>query len=56
MSEFTVTEGDRLDNITARTLGDPQQYWRICDANNSMHPAELTAEVGRTLKIPVPQV
>ncbi len=55
MAEATVTEGDRLDNITARYLGNPEQYWRICDANNTMHPKELTADVGRKLKIPMPQ-
>ena len=52
--EVTITEGDRLDNITARTLGDPEQFWRICDANNTMNPAELTARIGRTLRVPVP--
>lgn len=52
--EVTITEGDRLDNITARTLGDPEQFWRICDANDTMNPAELTARIGRTLRVPVP--
>jgi len=33
--EVTVFENDRLDTITARTLGDPEQFWRICDANNA---------------------
>ena len=50
-----VTEGDRLDNITARSIGDPEQFWRLCDANNALHPDELTAEIGRRLKIPLPQ-
>ncbi|MEA3323751.1 MAG: hypothetical protein U9Q37_01235 [Euryarchaeota archaeon] len=53
--EVTVTEGDRLDMITARTLGDPEQFWRICDANNTMNPSDLTAETGRVLRVPVPQ-
>jgi len=53
--EVTVTEGDRLDLITARTLGDPEQFWRICDANNTMNPSDLTAETGRVLRVPVPQ-
>jgi len=53
--EVTVTQGDRLDLITARTLGDPEQFWRVCDANNAMNPPDLTAEVGRTLRIPIPQ-
>ncbi|HEY9735412.1 MAG TPA: LysM domain-containing protein [Trichocoleus sp.] len=37
-AEHTVVEGDRLDNITAQYLGDPEQFWRICDANRAMHP------------------
>ena len=51
----SVAEGDRLDNITAKHLGDPEQFWRLCDANNAMHPDELTAEIGRRLGIPLPQ-
>ena len=54
-SEHTVTQGERLDNITARYLGDPEQFWRLCDANNALHPEELTAEIGRRLKISLPQ-
>ena len=53
--EVTVAQGDRLDLITARTLGDPEQFWRVCDANNAMSPPDLTAEIGRTLRVPVPQ-
>jgi len=55
IAEHTVTEGERLDNITARYLGDPEQFWRVCDANNAMRPEELTAEIGRRLRIPLPQ-
>ena len=40
----------------ARTLGDPLQFWRVCDANNAMNPPELTEEAGRALRVPVPQV
>ena len=54
--EVAVAQGDRLDLITARTLGDPEQFWRVCDANNALNPTELTAEPGRTLRVPVPQV
>jgi hypothetical protein len=55
LAEVTVTEGDRLDVITFRTLGDPLHFWRICDANNALNPDDLTAEVGRTLWITMPQ-
>jgi hypothetical protein len=54
LSEFEVTEGDRLDNITAKTLGDPEQFWRVCDMNYAMNPAELTSEIGRRLIVPLP--
>jgi hypothetical protein len=53
--EVTGTQGDRLDLITARTLGDPEQFWRVCDANNAMNPFDLTATPGRILRVPVPQ-
>jgi hypothetical protein len=53
--EVLVTEGDRLDLITARTLGDPEHFWRVCDANNAMNPFDLTAEIGRRLRVPIPQ-
>ena len=55
LAEVTVTQGDRLDLITARTLGAPEQFWRVCDANNAMHPADLTTEIGRVLRIQMPQ-
>ncbi len=51
--EYTVTQGDRLDNIAARTLGDPELFWRICDANDAMQPDELTEVAGRVLRIPL---
>ena len=51
--EHTVTQGERLDNITAQYLGDPIQFWRICDANNVQAPGELE-ELGRVIKITLP--
>ena len=55
LAEHTVAQGERLDNITALYLGDPEQFWRLCDANVCLHPDELTAEVGRRLQIPLLQ-
>jgi hypothetical protein len=52
--EVTVTEGDRLDHITARTLGDPEAFWRVADANNTMNPDDLTADPGSTIRVPIP--
>ncbi|SRR6266481_2515562 len=53
--EHTVVQSDRLDNVTARYLGDPEQFWRVCDANNAMRPEELTETVGRHLRITLPE-
>lgn len=55
LSEHWVAQGERLDNISARYFGDPEQFWLIGDANNAMWPDDLTAEVGRALLIPLPQ-
>jgi hypothetical protein len=52
--EHTVTQGDRLDNLAARYVGDPEQFWRICDANDVLRPEELTEEIGCTVKIALP--
>jgi hypothetical protein len=56
LTEHLVVRGDRLDLITAAYLGDPTQFWRVCDANPAIHPEELTADdrIGRTIRIPVP--
>src|SRR5437899_1306823 len=55
LQEHTVTQGDRLDNIAAQYLDDPEQFWRLCDANNAMRPEELTETVGRKLRITLPE-
>jgi len=55
LAEVNVAVGDRLDLIAARTLGDAEHFWQVCDANNAMNPFDLTAQVGRVLRIPLPQ-
>ena len=55
LQEHVVTEGERLDNISSRYVGDPEQFWRICDANGAMRPGELTETPGRRLKITLPE-
>lgn len=53
--EHSVVQGDRLDNVTANYLGDPEQFWRVSDANNAMQPDELTAQIGGTIRITLPE-
>lgn len=50
-----VEQGDRLDNIAQQYLGDPEQYWKLCDANGVDRPDELTEAVGSTIRITLPE-
>lgn len=50
---YSVVAGDRLDNLTARFLGDPILFWMIADANGAEDADALTAEPGRVLLIPL---
>ena len=50
-----VKAGERLDNIAAARLGDPEQFWRLCDANRAMRPDALTETPGRRLRVPLPE-
>ncbi|HNB51770.1 MAG TPA: LysM domain-containing protein [Anaerolineales bacterium] len=54
LKEHTVVEGERLDHIAAQNLGDPEQFWRLCDANNAMRPEDLL-EIGKKLRITLPE-
>jgi hypothetical protein len=55
VKERTVAQGERLDNIAAQELGDPELFWRLCDANGALSPDELTAEPGRSIRITLPE-
>jgi nucleoid-associated protein YgaU len=54
LREHTVRAEERLDQIAATYLGDPEQFWRIADANRAVAPEELTDEAGRRLRITLP--
>jgi hypothetical protein len=55
LQEHVVRQDERLDNITAQYLGDPEQFWRVCDGNGAMRPEELTETIGRRLRITLPE-
>jgi hypothetical protein len=50
-----VRDGDRIDNLAAAYLGDPEQFWRLCDANRAMRPEDLVQPAGRLLRITLPE-
>lgn len=54
LSRQVVQPGERLDQLTARALGDPTQFWRVADANNALNPFTLAETPGRVLRVPVP--
>jgi hypothetical protein len=49
-----VAQGDRIDLVAERQLGDPALYWRLCDANGVLDPAELE-QVGRWVRVTLPE-
>lgn len=55
VAQHTVRQGDRLDLIAAKYLGDPLLFWLICDANGAIAPDQLTETPGSTLNITLPQ-
>lgn len=58
LSWHRVGPEDRIDLVTARYLGDPAAFWRVCDANLALDPAALVgpAAEGSIIVIPVPGV
>jgi nucleoid-associated protein YgaU len=55
VQEHVVAQGDRMDNLAARYLGDPELYWRLADANGVLRPDELIEEAGRRIAITLPE-
>jgi hypothetical protein len=55
LAEARLGPADRLDLVAARALGDPEAFWRICDANDAMNPTDLESPTGRRLRVPVPE-
>jgi hypothetical protein len=49
-----VPDGDRVDLLAARALGEPTAFWRLADANLAFDPAELE-EPGRIVRVALPE-
>ena len=50
----SVAEGERLDQIAAETIGNPEAFWLHCDANRAIWAEELE-ETGRQLRLTLPE-
>ncbi|MGC4098851.1 MAG: LysM domain-containing protein [Nitrospira sp.] len=55
LQEHTVVQGERLDHLAARYFGDPELFWRLCDANVAIRPDEVIEVVGRRIRITLPE-
>jgi hypothetical protein len=55
VAQHTVKQGDRLDLLAAKYLGDPLLAWLLCDANGAIVPEQLVETPGTVLKITMPQ-
>ncbi len=54
LREHVVRDGERLDQIAAAYLGDPEQFWRVADANGAIAPEALTGDAGHRIRITLP--
>jgi len=52
--KYVVIDGDRLDNLSAKFMGNPLLFWMLCDANAAVDPDDLTSQLGRSISIPLP--
>jgi hypothetical protein len=55
VAQHVVRQGDRIDLIAAKYLGDPLIFWLICDANGAADPFELVETPGTVINITTPQ-
>ncbi|MBL8069465.1 MAG: LysM domain-containing protein [Nitrospira sp.] len=55
VEQHRVSAGERLDHLAATYVGDPEQYWRLCDANDAVRPDELTETLNRAIDIALPE-
>ena len=47
-----VAQSERLDLVAFRILRQPDQFWRLCDANDAMSPFDLVEPSGQVLRVP----
>jgi hypothetical protein len=55
IAEHRVVDRDRLDNLAGRYMGDPLASWRIADANNVLRMEAIVEEIGRRVRITLPE-
>jgi hypothetical protein len=54
MERVRLDGSERLDQLAARSYGDPALWWRIADASGQGEPEDVAGVEGRLLVIPLP--
>lgn len=54
LGTIEITPLDRIDRLAARALGDPRQFWRLCDANDVIDPIAFAQAPGDVI-VPEPE-
>ncbi len=50
-----MTAGERPDHLANTYLGDPEQYWRLYDANDTVRPDALVERLNAVVHIALPE-
>ena len=51
---YVVKDGERTDTVAYNTVGDPEQFWRLCDVNRTQRPVDLSDPPGAPISVPGP--
>lgn len=54
MALHRVIAAERVDLVADRYYGDPEQFWRVCDANRVVWPPDAVSRVDQQVVIPLP--
>lgn len=54
LTRHRASGDERIDMVAAEAFGDPELYWRICDANGDADPGPAAKPAGRLIVIPLP--
>lgn len=55
LQQYTVSQGERIDQLAAKLVGDPERFWQLNDANNAMRSEDLTETPGRVIRVTLPE-
>ena len=54
LDRYRTRSKSRIDTVADEVFGDPELYWRLCDANGDAEPATAAQPEARLLIVPLP--